>query len=165
MCSDAVLINGRLRSEMLSNQQPLSVSGRCGHLAGGSHKLARAVRMLRSDDPGERSIGAKDLQHLVLVNSLRPKEVDAVIPDLLTALRDQQPAVRTPAAVFALRDRLRMRAALRCRFRELRSIAAGLAEALRDTESEVRRLSALALANLWFTYSRSGARDAAAGGS
>jgi HEAT repeat protein len=118
--------------------------------------LARAIRMLRSDDPGERPTGARDLQLLFMLNALRPKEVDAVIPHLLTALRDQQTAVRKPV-MYSL-----FHIVSDCGQRSLpvpraQPVATGLAEALRDTEFEVRRLSALSLANLYFTYSRSGA--------
>ena len=118
--------------------------------------LPRAVRMLRSDDPGERSIGAKDLQLLVLANSLRPKEVDAIIPDLLTALRDQRPAVREPV-MYSLFEIVSDCGQRSLPVPRVQVVAAGLAGALRDTEFEVRRLSALALANLYFTYPRSGA--------
>jgi hypothetical protein len=116
--------------------------------------LVRAVRLLRSKDPGYRSMGSRDLKFFVALHPVGTKEVDEGIPVLLAALRDQQPAVRKAVAdslFFIVSD---------CDRRSLpvpraKEVAAELAEALNDTESDVRRLSAL---SLYFTYSSPRAR-------
>jgi HEAT repeat protein len=116
-------------------------------------ELARAVWMLRSKDPGYRSTGLKDLRIFMIMHSNAMKEVDAVIPELLAGLREERPAIRKAVAdsLFEIVSEFERRSSPVPR---AQAVAAGLAEALRDTDSDVRRLSAL---GLYFTYSSPGA--------
>jgi HEAT repeat protein len=117
---------------------------------------ARAIRMLRSADARERQSGASDLRILLIMNSLAPKQIDAAIPFLLIALRDQEPSVREAAAGSLLHitsEGMRRSGAVP----RAQSVAVVLAEAVHDTDADVRHHSALALAMLYFTYSSSGA--------
>ncbi len=110
-----------------------------------ANQTARAFRMLRSGDPSARLSGASDLRLLVMINSLTPKEVDDAIPDLLVALRDQNPGVREAAAgtlhwiVFEATQRS-------APVPRVQAVAAGLAGGLRDTVPAVRHDTGLALA-------------------
>jgi HEAT repeat protein len=119
------------------------------------NRHSRAIRMLRSKDSGERITGASDLQFLVVVKSLAPKQIDAVIPELLVALRDQQPDVRKDAAValfFIVFEGMQSSGTVP----QTRAIAEGLAAVLGDSEPAVRHHSALSLASLYFTHSGAG---------
>jgi hypothetical protein len=88
---------------------------------------ARALRMLRSGNPGARLSGAEDLRLLLRLNSLTPKQADAAIPPLLAALRDQDPRVRDAAAtsLFSIVTNATTRSAAVPR---VQAVAVGLAE-------------------------------------
>jgi hypothetical protein len=112
----------------------------------------RAVRMLRSENAGERKDGARELTTLVLIRRVTPKQTEALIPDLLRALRDNERKVRE-AAAFLLFDIVFRAGQGSTSVPKGNEIAAALAEALHDSEPKVRRYCSHALAGLYFTYS------------
>jgi HEAT repeat protein len=114
-----------------------------------------AIRLLRSEDASERLIGARDLQILLIMNSLTPNQVGAVVSDLLGSLRDQQSEVKKAVAQSFVTIGMNVGRSSGT-VPGSQEIASRLAEALRDPETEVRRHSALALASMYLTYPQSG---------
>ncbi|APW62643.1 HEAT repeat domain-containing protein [Paludisphaera borealis] len=119
------------------------------------NETARAIRLLQSGGPSARLSAANDLKYLLTGNSLTPKQVDAIIPDLLVAQRDQNPGVREAAALslFMIAVQATQRSAP---VPQVQAVAAGLAEGLRDTAHDVRYHTALALVNIYVLTSVSG---------
>ena len=109
-----------------------------------ANAAARATRMLRSGDPSERLAAA----NIIWTHRLTPKEVDAVIPDLLVALRDQNPAVREVVVRYLfsiVADPARRSTPVP----RVQAVASALAEGLRDSLHEVRHHTSLALVNIY----------------
>jgi HEAT repeat protein len=119
------------------------------------NEVARAFRMFHSRWPSERLSGASDLWSLLYHNSLTPEQVDAVIPSLVTALRDPNPALRKEAAasllVIAIQATKSSAVVPRAQ-----AVATGLAEGLRDASPDVRHNAAAALLNIYLGTSVSG---------
>ncbi len=112
--------------------------------------------MLRSEDRSERLRGVKDLQLLVLLNSLTPGQVDAAITGLLVGLRDGSPEVREAAAVtlFSIVFEATQRSAAVPR---VQAVATGLMEGVCDAEPVVRHNAMLALSSIYFLAPARGA--------
>jgi hypothetical protein len=123
------------------------------------NRPARALRLLQSEDPGEQEEGFNQIYFLLMVDALKPPQVDAAVPPLLVRLRDKDPRVRERAmmslffivshAGYSLKAQPQAEAKV---LPQAEAIVPGLMEAMRDPRHAVRRNAALAMTGIYFTY-------------
>lgn len=113
--------------------------------------LARALRMMRSDDPEDRFQGAMVVSQKVVLNELTRPQLDAVMPFIFVALRDPEPRVRREAmeAILCLvYDSAHGSGVLP----HAEEIVTALPERLRDPAENVHRNSMLTLQYIYHEY-------------